>query len=100
MKTRGICLYTRNDWLDIDTFNVLYIKLCVGVWGLALADDGLPVVTANVVEPDAVVVEVVQDSNTELVSFSVVRLSPSSARKGTQEMREESVSCPDLPASV
>ena len=55
----------------------------MGVWGLALADDGLPVVTADVVEPDSVVVEVVEDSNTELVSFSVVRLSPPSARKGT-----------------
>ena len=65
----------------------------------ALADDGLPVVTADVVEPDPVVVEVVEDSNTELVSFSVVRLSPSSAREKTL-MREERGRREILPASV
>jgi len=44
----------------------------------ALAYDGLPVVTADVMEPDPVIVEVVQDSNTKLITFPVVWLTSSS----------------------
>jgi len=45
----------------------------------ALADDGLPVVAGNVVEPDSVSVEVVEDSNTELIPLSVVWLRSTSS---------------------
>ena len=39
-----------------------------------LADDRLEVVAADVVEPDAVVVEVVEDGQTKLVALTIVRL--------------------------
>ena len=48
-------------------------------WPSALADDGFPVVAGDVVEPHPVVVEVVENSNTEFIAFSVVRLSSSSS---------------------
>jgi len=41
---------------------------------LSLADDRLLVVAGNIVEPDSVIVEVVQDSQTVLIPLSVVRL--------------------------
>ena len=44
------------------------------VWHSALADDGFPVVTGDVVEPHPVVVEVVENSHTELIALPVVRL--------------------------
>ena len=43
-------------------------------WHSALADDGFPVVTGDVVEPHPVVVEVVENSHTELIALPVVRL--------------------------
>ena len=47
----------------------------------ALADDGLAVVAGNVVEPDSVSVEVVEDSNTELIPLSVVWLRSTSSER-------------------
>jgi len=41
---------------------------------LCLADGGLEVVAADVVELDAVVVEVVEDGQAELIALAVVRL--------------------------
>ena len=41
---------------------------------LGLADDGLGVVAGDVVELDAVAVEVVEDGKAELVALAVVRL--------------------------
>ena len=49
------------------------------VWHSALADDGFPVVAGDVVEPHPVVVEVVENSNTELVTLPVVWLTSPSA---------------------
>lgn len=43
-------------------------------FSLTLADDGLGVVARDVVEHDAIVVEVVQDRDAELVAFAVIRL--------------------------
>ena len=42
--------------------------------GLRLADDRFPMVAGDVVEPHAVVVEVVEDGDTELIALSVIRL--------------------------
>jgi hypothetical protein len=47
---------------------------------LGLADDGLGVVAADVVQLDAVVVEVVQDAQAELVALAVVRLGNAAAK--------------------
>ena len=44
-----------------------------------LTDDGLSVVTRNVVESHSIPIEVVQDSNTKFISLSVIWLSPSSS---------------------
>ncbi len=41
---------------------------------LCLADGGLEMVAADVVELDAVVVEVVEDGQAELIALTVVRL--------------------------
>jgi hypothetical protein len=49
--------------------------------GLSFADDRLGVVAADVVELDAVVVEVVQDAQAELVALAVVRLGNAAAAK-------------------
>ena len=51
----------------------------LSVWHSALADDGFPVVAGDVVEPHPVVVEVVENSNTELVTLPVVWLASPSA---------------------
>ena len=45
----------------------------------ALADDGLGVVAGDIVELDSVIVEVVEDSEAGLITFSVVRLSSASS---------------------
>jgi len=45
----------------------------------ALADDGLGVVAGDIVELDSVIVEVVEDSQARLITFSVVRLSSASS---------------------
>ena len=42
-----------------------------------LTDDGLSVVTRNVMESHSIPIEVVQDSNTKFISLSVIWLSPS-----------------------
>ena len=42
--------------------------------GLGLTDDGFPVVAGDVVEPHAVVVEVVEDCQADLIPFSVIWL--------------------------
>jgi len=54
----------------------IYIEDSIGfLWDyLSLADDRLLVVAGNIVEPDSVIVEVVQDSQTVLIPLSVVRL--------------------------
>ena len=54
-----------------------------------LADDGLPVAAGHVVELDPVVVEVVQDGQTDLVALPIVRLGPAGApRVGPGEAGE------------
>jgi len=52
--------------------------LCADLTSL-LTDDGLSVVTSNVMESDSITIKVVQDSNTELISLSVIWLSSSSS---------------------
>jgi len=52
-----------------------YICVCY----LGLTDDWFLVVTGNIVEPDSIVIEVVEDSHTELIALSVVRLRSVSA---------------------
>ena len=50
-----------------------------GPGGLGLTDDGLAVVAGNVVEDDPIIVEVVEDGQTELVSLPVVGLGAAGA---------------------
>ena len=69
----------------MSTFNVVHIKLCL-VWPLALADDWFPVVAGDVVEPHPVVVEVVENSYTELIALPVVRLPSAGAGDQIIEM--------------
>jgi len=71
-----------------------------------LADDGLAVVARHVVEPHAVVVEVVEDRQADLVTFSVIWLrSVSSPSVGPVNIiirparRPANVASPDLATS-
>ncbi len=55
---------------------------------VSLANDRFEMVAADVVEPDSVVVEVVEHSQTKLVSFTVVRL-----RKAISETIKNNYKC-------
>ena len=46
---------------------------------LTLTNDGFSVMAGNVMESDTIIIEVVENSNTEFIAFSVVRLSSSSS---------------------
>ena len=48
---------------------------------LSLANCRLPMVARNVVEYNTVIVEIIENRQTEFVSFSVIRLRPVSSRK-------------------
>ena len=76
MKTRGICLYKESysHLQCVPTSNCVGLLSSRLVWLSALADDWFPVVTGDVVEPHSIVVEIVQNSNTELVPLPVVWL--------------------------
>ena len=56
-----------------------YVLALCRLYPSLLTDDGLSVVTSNVVESDAITIEVVQDSHTELISLPVIRLSSASS---------------------
>ena len=99
MKTRGICLY-KERYLHLQcqpsTSNCVSL-LTVLVWLSALADDGFPVVAGDVVEPHPVVVEVVENSNTELVTLPVVWLTSASTGDKIIKMRQYLISVSSHP---
>merc|ERR550519_1780085 len=83
------------------TSNCVSLLSVVLVSHSALADDGFPVVAGDVVEPHPVVVEVVENSNTELVTLPVVWLtSPSASGVGPVDVVIRSARRPGDAASI
>jgi len=63
------------DGIEVNHHRPSQMTVIVDVLGLA--DDGLPMMAGDVVELDAVLVEVVEDAQAPLVSLPVVRLGTS-----------------------